>query len=119
MNVVKGFDSEYTDFNATNKSTGVWSESATEQYNLGVKYYKGQGVQKDYKQAVHWFRKAAEQGHIQAQDYLGVMYHNGQGVPKDDKQAVYWNQKGADQGDANAQYNLAFMYREGLCVRPD
>ena len=32
------------------------------QYNLGVMYRDGQGVAKDYEQAVLWYRKAAEQG---------------------------------------------------------
>ena len=32
------------------------------QYGLGVCYATGQGVEQDYTQAVHWWRKAAEQG---------------------------------------------------------
>jgi len=35
--------------------------------------------QKNYKKAVIWYRKAAEQGHAQAQNNLGVMYSEGQG----------------------------------------
>jgi len=31
------------------------------QYNLGVLYEKGQGVPQDYKEAMKWFRLAAEQ----------------------------------------------------------
>jgi uncharacterized protein len=37
---------------------------ARAQYNLGVMYRDGQGVQQDYKEAVSWYRKAAEQGHM-------------------------------------------------------
>jgi TPR repeat protein len=29
-----------------------------------------------------WFKKAAEQGHAEAQTSLGQMYGNGEGVPK-------------------------------------
>ena len=32
------------------------------QYNMGVRYYHGLGVAKDFVQAVSWWRKAAEQG---------------------------------------------------------
>ncbi len=32
---------------------------AKAQYNLGVCYYKGQGVQQSYTEAVKWYRKAA------------------------------------------------------------
>jgi TPR repeat protein len=46
-------------------------------------------VLKDAKQAVYWYKKAAEQGYAGAQYNLGFMYVNGKGVLKDDKQAVY------------------------------
>jgi TPR repeat protein len=31
-------------------------------------------VLKDYKQAVYWYQKAADQGYAEAQSILGVMY---------------------------------------------
>ena len=40
---------------------------AVAQYNLGCCYEKGEGVEKDLKEAVEWFRKAAEQGVEQAE----------------------------------------------------
>ena len=42
------------------------------QYNLGVGYYKGEGVAKDQAEAVKWYRKAAEQNLAKAQYSLGV-----------------------------------------------
>ena len=39
----------------------------------------------DEKQAVVWYRKAAEQGGAQAQCSLGVMYREGLGVSRDAK----------------------------------
>ena len=33
------------------------------QYNLGLIYFKGEGVPKNDTEAVKWFRKAADQGH--------------------------------------------------------
>ncbi|PIR00341.1 MAG: hypothetical protein COV66_07620 [Nitrospinae bacterium CG11_big_fil_rev_8_21_14_0_20_45_15] len=62
-------------------------------------YRDGLGVTKDYKEAVKWFRKAAEQGFARGQAYLGAMYFDGEGVPKDDKEAVKWLRKAAEQGD--------------------
>jgi TPR repeat protein len=41
-------------------------------------------VLKDYKQAVYWYQKAADQGYAEAQSILGVMYAFGKGVLKDD-----------------------------------
>jgi TPR repeat protein len=54
-------------------------------------------VLKDYKQAVYWYQKAADQGDAKAQSNLGTMYAFGKGVLKDYKQAVYWYQKAADR----------------------
>jgi TPR repeat protein len=44
-------------------------------------YAKGQGVVQDYKQAVKWYRKAAEQGDNYSSLVLGGMYESGEGVP--------------------------------------
>ncbi len=44
----------------------------------------------DYDEAAKWYRKAAEQGHANAQYNLGIMYDNGQGVPQDYVQAHMW-----------------------------
>ena len=35
---------------------------AAAQYNLGWMYANGKGVEKDEKEGIKWFRKAAEQG---------------------------------------------------------
>ncbi len=71
---------------------------------------------KDYKKAVKWYTKAAEQGDARSQNNLALMYANGQGVPQDYKQAVKWYTKAAEQGDALSQFNLAFMYDNGQGV---
>ena len=39
---------------------------AKAQYSLGDKYVTGRGVEKDDKEAVKWYRKAAEQNHAAA-----------------------------------------------------
>ena len=67
-------------------------------------------VAKDGKEAVVWFRRAADQGHAQAQFNLGLMYDEGEGVAKDGQEAVVWYRRAADQGLAQAQYNLELMY---------
>ncbi len=48
---------------------------------------------KDYKQAIKWYSKAAEQGYAPAQYNLGIMYREGEGTPQDYKQAIKWNTK--------------------------
>ena len=43
---------------------------AKAQYYLGRCYYKGDGVAQDYKEAVKWFTKSAEQGNDSAKRKL-------------------------------------------------
>ena len=82
-------------------------------------YREGQGVPQDYTEAVKWFRKAAEQGKVHAQNNLGLMYANGQGVPRDDAEAMKWYRKAAEQGEVRAQNNLGLMYDDGWGVAQD
>ena len=37
-------------------------------------YYAGEDVPQDYKKALKWFQKAANQGDDNAQYHLGLMY---------------------------------------------
>jgi len=61
---------------------------ARAQYKLGASYARGQGVKKDYVQAMEWYRKAAEQGYAPAEYIIGIIYSKGQGVEQDYKKAV-------------------------------
>ena len=72
------------------------------QFNLGVMYDEGTGVDKDLATAAGWYHKAAEQGFLDAQTNLGLMYYHGQGVLRDHAVAAKWFRKAADQGDAEA-----------------
>ena len=78
---------------------------AEAQYHLGVMYYNGFGVEKDYVTAHKWWTLAAQQGHATAQANLGVMYEKGYGVEKDYVTAYKWWTLAArsDLRDAMAQ----------------
>ena len=82
------------------------AEDAKAQYNLGVCYETGRGVEQDIKKAVELFRKAADQGHAMAQYNLGHCYRTGEGVEKDIKKAAEWYRKAADQGYEPAKATL-------------
>jgi tetratricopeptide (TPR) repeat protein len=69
-------------------------------------YGNGEGVTLDDAEALKWYRKAAEQGHVSAQYNLGVMYGKGEGVTQDYAEALKWYRKAAEQGHAKAQNNL-------------
>lgn len=72
------------------------------QYNLGIMFYNGEGVEKDYAQAMQWFLAAASQGDAEAQFNLGIMIGRGEGVKKDPKISRQWFEKAAEQGHAEA-----------------
>jgi TPR repeat protein len=96
------FDKGVKYYNDGNYTQAIqWFRKAAEQghamaqYNLGNRYYKGEGVTKDYIQAAQWFRKAAEQGCGIGQMRLALQYEFGvEGVlEKDENTALYWYEK--------------------------
>jgi TPR repeat protein len=70
-------------------------------------------------EAVEWYRKAADQGHAEAQCNLGILLWNGDGVARDRLDAIKWFRKAAAQGSANAQFSLGVAYVTGDAVAKD
>ena len=66
-------------------------------------YDNGEGVIEDDKEAVKWYRLAAEQGDAVAQSNLAVMYATGQGVIQDNVYAHMWCNIAASNGSENAK----------------
>jgi uncharacterized protein len=83
------------------------------QFDLGMQFYNGDGVQEDLLMAFEYFQKgillqilqnintlsallspAAEAGLPGAQYKLGCMYRDGEGIETDLVKAVEWIQKG-------------------------
>lgn len=62
-------------------------------------------------------RKAAEQGHRNAQFSLGTSLFYGMGIEKNLKEAAQWFLKAAEQGLADAQFYLGLCYDFGLGVK--
>ena len=44
--------------------------NASAQYNLGIIYDQGHGVDVNYSKAIEWYEKAAEHGHAKAQERI-------------------------------------------------
>lgn len=89
-------------------------DDAKAQYNVGLFYANGLGVQKDVAQAKRWYEKAAKQGNGAAQYNLAQMYH-AEGV-KDEhayEKAKYWYEKSIEAGIKEAYNNLGKLFLEG------
>jgi hypothetical protein len=69
-------------------------------------------VDPDETQSVHWVRRAADQGHLEAMTNLGFFHDSGRGVARRDAEAArrLWT-GAAEQGYAPAQYNLGNLFR--------
>ena len=92
---------------------------AMSQYKLGISYYNGVGIIKDWSKALHWFKEAGEQGDVDALYMIGMMYQFGKGVEPDAKEAFYWYYKAAELGDAESQYRVGNSYHLGRGVEKD
>ena len=69
------------------------------QYSLGMRYATGDGVLKDYREAVAWFLKAADQGEARATSKLAACYWAGRGAPQDYGKAYFWGLLAQAAGD--------------------
>ena len=62
------------------------------QNNLGLLYENRLLDPQDISKAAYWFRLAAKQGYVDAQNDLGDLYATGgPGLPQDFSKAAYWH----------------------------
>jgi len=92
---------------------------AEAQFNLGMMYSTGLGIEKDDAAAFRWVHKAAEQGHGEAEFILALMFDQGVGTAREESEALTWYRRAADHGDRRAQYQLARAYALGRGVAKD
>ncbi len=94
---------------------------ASAQYKLGRVFeigIVGGLLIKDYKKAIHWYTKSADQGYAKAQYELGFIFSgsafydqdNDKTAYQDLKKAIYWYTKAAEQGHKKAQLFLGHEY---------
>lgn len=88
-------------------------ESADAQFQIGRCYEEGENVQQSYKLAFHYYKLAADQGHLEAQVFLAMLYDDGLGVKQDSKQALYYYKLAAEQESPAALAQLGKFYNEG------
>ncbi len=71
------------------------------------------------KEIFEWYKKAAREGNVNAQDTLATIYAAGKSVEKDDQKAFYWFKRAAENGNAHSQTKLAEKYYLGAGVTMD
>jgi uncharacterized protein len=99
-------------------AAAIYSELAEKgdvkaQYNLGLMYIRGDGVEQSYAEAAKWHRKAADQGYADAQYSLGFLHFNRDIPTENYEEAANWYLKAAQQGHVKSQLNLGILYFRG------
>ncbi|WP_373491135.1 SPOR domain-containing protein [Parasphingorhabdus sp.] len=88
---------------------------ADAQFNLGQAYKLGRGVPQDLQQAESWYKKAADQGHLQANDNYGLILFQANRR----SEALPYLQASAQRGEPRAQYVLGTAHFNGDFVEKD
>lgn len=88
----------------------------TAEYELGMLYYNGKGVEQDYIKAYEWILRSANRCYHNAQNQLGILYGGGYGVEKSYHEAIKLFIKACEQGNVTAQLNLSIIYENGYGV---
>jgi TPR repeat protein len=93
---------------------------ADAQYRRGFVYYNGHGhgvrTRQNRREALWWFRKAANQGHGEAQLQTGTMYLLGEGTHQDFREAHRWLNLAADNQSLDDNGHKKAVYYCGLAA---
>jgi TPR repeat protein len=73
-------------------------------FDLGLRFFRGDGVTQDSYRALKWMRSAGERGDRQAQAALGRLYYTGlEEMGSDLQEAEFWLSQAAGKGDREAE----------------
>jgi TPR repeat protein len=92
---------------------------ATSQLNVGTRYSRGIGVERDERKASTWYLRAAKEGgNSEAQFYTALRYRLGTGHDAPNmEESVKWYQAAVAQDHPDAELRLGDCYDEGNGVK--
>jgi hypothetical protein len=90
--------------------------SSVAQFNLGVLFETGSGVEQDFKKSFKWFQRAALNDHAMSQLKMGFLNYEDKYNIKNFTEAARWFHLAAAQNNPRAMYRLSMMYTMGKGV---
>lgn len=94
--------------------------NAEAEFNIGMLYDCGDGVDEDSEIAADWYKKSAEKGYSEAQDILSLMYYLGTGVEQNYEKAAAYAKKALAQDEYYKSYLvLGSLYARGEALPRD
>lgn len=92
---------------------------AAAQNAMGERYEYGRGVEKDFKVALDWYRKSADQKFLDGQNNLARLLETGRGTEKNYPEAIALYRAAAEKGYAPSQSNYGYMLAHGRGAEVD
>lgn len=81
--------------------------------DLGMAYYEGTLLSKNYSKAMEWLQKAADAGETDCYYTIGMIYEKGgDGIKQNMDAAMSWYNKAADLGDEDAKLKLGLVTKK-------
>lgn len=100
--------------------TAADAGDAYAQFRTGVIFEFGVGgFALDAREAIRYYKLAADQGNLKAVTNLAMMYRKGEGIPADASEAVRLFKLAVTEGDMLAATNLGIMYLKGEGIPVD
>lgn len=97
--MAKDYSSQYYRESLWKIYTEALQGDSEAQFQTGVIFERGIGLEKNETKAAYWYEKAAMQGHVDAQYNVGIMYAGGRGVEQNMTAAVHWFREASAHGD--------------------
>ena len=92
------------------------NQPSSDNFELGVRYELGQGVEKDPYKAAKYYALAVDEGNPAAECALGEMYMGGNGVPKDHVKGIELFTRSASKGFSKSMFNMGMVFWAGAGV---
>lgn len=92
-----------------------WYLKAAEGKSPEARFYLGRlyRQERQYQEAMSWFRQSAMQNYLPSIYQLGVMYELGEGVERDKEQAYKYYEQAAKMGHLRAQRDMGLLMIKG------